>query len=114
MTKEKTTEKKVVNNGGVCDDQIKMWKTKHRKVKEVEVEDEGEIHIGYFHEPKMDTLSAVNKLQKTDEVKGAIVLFENCWLGGSPMLREDAVMKLAAVGQLQGFLNVTRASVKNA
>lgn len=101
------------NNGGITDEQLQLWRGKHRKIYAIEVEEDDEIHTGYFRRPDMETLSAVSKLGKTDEVKAAAVLFENCWLGGSALLREDAVLKMAAIGQLNGLMEVARASLKN-
>ncbi len=101
------------NNGGVTDEQVKMWKAKHRKVVEVELQDDEETHVGYFKRADMETLAAANKLGKTDEIKAANALFENCWLGGSPLIREDASLKMAAVGQLNVLINGVTASIKN-
>jgi hypothetical protein len=106
------TEKKEVN-GVVSAEQIALWKAKHRKVYAVEVVDGDDTYIGYFHRPGMDTMAAVNKLSKTDEIKAACALFENCWLGGSAYLIEDAVLKMAAVSKLNALMNVTSVELKN-
>lgn len=111
MTK-KTTEREI-NNGGVTDEQIQMWKNKHRKISSIEVDEDDETHTGYFRRPDMETLSAVSKLGKTDEIKAANALFENCWLGGSPILREDAVLKMAVIGRLNKIMEVSRVELKN-
>lgn len=101
------------NNGGVTPEQIAMWKAKHRRLYAIEVVDGEEAHEGYFRRPDMETMAAVNKLSKTDEVKAANALFDNCWLGGSTLLREDAVLKMAAIGQLNALMSVAAASLKN-
>jgi len=110
MAKEKETP---VSNGGITQEQIAMWKNQHRKVSEISVIDEGEKHVGYFHRPSMETMSAVNKIGKTDEVKAANILFDNCWLGGSQTMKEDAVVKMAAIGKLNELMNISTAEIKN-
>lgn len=101
------------NNGGVTEEQIQLWKNRCRKVYAIEIEEDGQTHTGYFRRPDMETLSAVSKLGKSDEVKAANALFDNCWLGGSALLREDAVLRMAVIGQLNGLMEVARASLKN-
>lgn len=48
---EKKTEIQVFD-GGVTEEQVKRWKGQHRKVARIEVEDDGEKHVGYFKTPK--------------------------------------------------------------
>jgi len=110
MAKEKEIPE---NNGGITPEQIATWKAKHRKVSEISVVDDGEKHIGYFHRPSMETMSAVNKIGKTDEVKAANILFDNCWLGGSQTMKEEAVVKMAAIGKLNELMNINTAEIKN-
>ena len=44
---EKKAEMQVYD-GGVTEEQIKRWKGQYRKVARIEVEDDGEKHVGYF------------------------------------------------------------------
>ncbi|MDR2131019.1 MAG: hypothetical protein LBP56_07655 [Odoribacteraceae bacterium] len=103
-----------VHDGGVTGEQVKAWKGEYRKVHVIEVEDDGELFVGYFRRPSMETLSAVTRLSKADEVKGSGVLFDNCWLGGSPVMKSDAVVYLAALRQLGAMLEGTVSALKNA
>lgn len=100
-------------DGGVTEEQIFGWKRQHGKVVRIEVEDDGEVHVGYFRRPKLSTMSAVTKLTKTDEMKGSEVMFDNCWLGGSSALRNDAVLFLEVTKQLGTMLLGCRSSLKN-
>ncbi len=61
----------------------------------------------------METLSVTAKLAKNDEIKAADVLFKNCWLGGSPLLLEDATLKMTAIGQLNQLTGSVKAELKN-
>lgn len=58
-------------------------------------------------------MAAVTKIAKTDEVKSCEVMFDNCWLGGSEALRQDAILFLEATKQLGTMLNSCRSSLKN-
>lgn len=106
-------ENVVIDNGGVVESQIEQWKAKYRIVQEVTITDGDEQHKGYFKRPDMETLAAVNKLSKTDEIKAANVLFENCWLGGSGYIAGEAVLKMAAIGRLNELMMVTSTEIKN-
>lgn len=93
---------------------IERWKHTHRRVIEVEVREDDSTHVCYFRRPDMDTLAAVNKVSKTDEVKGVCVLFDNCWLGGSEEVRDDALLKMNAVTAFNSLLGASmQVEVKN-
>ena len=100
-------------DGGVTEEQIKAWKGKHGKVVRIEVEDNGDLHVGYFHRPRLETVSAVIKISKSDELKGSEVLFDNCWLGGSSAMRSDAILFMETAKQLGTMLTACRSSLKN-
>lgn len=115
ITDEETGETRelAVFNGGVTEEQVKAWKTEHRKVHAIEIEDDGDLFIGYFHRPSMDTLSAVNKLSKTDEIKSSAAMFDNCWLGGDPVIKTDTMLRMAAIKQLGELFNQAIGTLKN-
>lgn len=112
-TTGKTVKTLIICNGGVSEEQIKAWKTEHRKVHMVEVEDDGELFVGYFRRPDMETMSAVNRVAKADEVKSSSVMFDNCWLGGDPVLKTDIVVRMAAIRQLSEIFNRVHGELKN-
>lgn len=100
-------------DGGITPEQIEAWKRKHRKVVRIDVVDGDELHVGYFHRPDMATVKAVTKVGQNDEMRAGEVVFDNCWLGGSDLLRQDAVMFMAVVKQLGAMLNGCMSSLKN-
>lgn len=102
-----------VFNGGVSEEQIASWKKEHRKVHAIEVEDGDELYIGYFHRPSMETMSAVNKLAKADEVKSTTTMFDNCWLGGDTVMKTDTLVRMAAIKQLGEMFNRVVGTLKN-
>ncbi len=102
-------------NGDVSAEQIAMWKNQHGRVVEVRITDEEteECHVGYFHRPDMKTMQAVNATSKTNEVKASEIMFDNCWLGGSPMLQTDAILKMEAMVTLGSMFGKCTRSLKN-
>jgi len=112
MNKE-TEEKLTIYNGGVTETQIAQWKAQNRKVYEVVVTDDDERFFGYFKRPNQEAMSATTRLAKNDEVKGSMVLFDNCWLGGAPELKDEFLLKLAAVRQLGKLISGIDSELKN-
>lgn len=55
---EETGEERTlaVHDGGVTEEQVKAWKEEHRKVRVIEVEDNGDLFVGWFRKPNMETL----------------------------------------------------------
>lgn len=110
---ENKTQQAQTFDGGISPEQIMQWKGKHGKVVRIDVVDDGDLHVGYFHRPRLETMSAVTKIAKTDELKSSEVMFDNCWLGGSPAMRNDAILFLEATKQLGVMLSSCRSSLKN-
>ncbi|WP_289740927.1 hypothetical protein [Muribaculum intestinale] len=102
-----------VINGALTESQVAAFKEKHRKSFAVEVRDGDEVHVGYFKRPTFETIKAVTKVAKTDEVEAGKVMFDNCWLGGSEELRTDALLFMAVQKQLGAVLNGFQSLIKN-
>ena len=100
-------------DGGVTPEQVELWKNKHHKVYRVDIVDGEDTHVGYFKRPDFATIKAITKISKTDEVEAGKVMFDNCWLGGSAELREDAVLFMAVQVQLGKLVNGCMGSLKN-
>ena len=113
MEKENTKQPPIIFNGNLTEAQIEAFKQKHRKGFAIEIPDRGEVHIGYFKRPTLETLKAVAKVARTDEIEAGKVMFDNCWLGGSEELRTDALLFTAAQKQLAEVLNGFKGLIKN-
>lgn len=100
-------------DGGITEAQIEAFKAKHGKVCRVDIVDGEDTHVGYFRRPDFQTVKAITKISKTDEVEAGKVMFDNCWLGGSEQLRKDAVLFMAVQAQLGKMLNGCMGSLKN-
>lgn len=97
----------------MTDEEIKVLKAKYRKVVKVTLKDDSDKYEAYFKRPDMETIAAVSKVGKTDEIKAANILFDNCFVGGDQMVKEDAVVKMAAIGQLKNLMTGCTAETKN-
>lgn len=114
MEKEvKTPETPVIFNGNLTEAQVEAFRNNHRKSFAIEIADGDEVHIGYFKRPTMETLKAVTKVARTDEVEAGKVMFDNCWLGGSEELRTDALLFMAVQKKLGEVLNGFQGIIKN-
>lgn len=109
------TENFKVIDGDITAEQIAAWKAKHGRVIEVCVSDTDfeEIHRGWFRRPDMKTMQAFSATAKSNEVKAAEVIFDNCWLGGSPLMKTDAIYKMQATGKFQDIFGKCVSSLKN-
>lgn len=113
MKEEEKKQSGQTFDGGVTEEQIAKWKAAHKKVIRIDVTDGDELHVGYFHRPSLQTMKAATKVGKEDEVKSAEVLYDNCWLGGSAEMRQDALLFMSATEQLGKLFKQCLGSLKN-
>lgn len=103
--------------GGVTQRQINEWKAKYgeNKVREIEIpiDDEGNTVIGYFRKPDLDVIAAAAQFAQSNPVKSGLILFDACWLGGDPIIKDDDECKMSAIEALNGQFIVRAAKVKN-
>ncbi len=95
-------------------DQIEALKANHGKIIAITVSDGDDEHICYCKRPSFETMSAMAKLGKTDEVQAARTLLDNCWIAGSTEIRKDAILSLTVSNQLGSLIAGVKASLKNA
>lgn len=100
-------------DGGVSEEQIIQWKHRHGKVIRIDVTDGGDLHVGYFKRPDINTLRAVTKVAKTDDITAAENLAKSCWLGGSEAMLTDGVLFNEMQQQLAKMLQSCQGSLKN-
>lgn len=115
MTIEMDTTGYKIINGYMTEEQLSALKARHGRIVEIEVADPEveELHRGYFRRPDMKTMQAFSATAKSNDVKAAEVMFDNCWVGGSAMMKTDAVYKLQAVGELQNIFGKCVSKLKN-
>lgn len=79
----------------------------------VEVTDEEAIHCLYIRRPDFDTLKAVSKVGKTDELESSRVFLSNCRVAGSEAVLQDGVLLVAAASAVGELLTSAKAILKN-
>ena len=99
--------------GEASPEELLTLKGKYGKVKMVEVEDEDAIYCIYLKRPDFETLKAVTKVSKTDELEGTKVFIRNCMVGGASEVLDDAVLLVAAASAASSLLTSAKAVLKN-
>lgn len=100
--------KKVLEIGKATPEQIAMWKAQHGDVFEISVEN----HFGYLKKPDRKVLSYATSVGQSDPMKFNELVLQNCWLGGSPELKEKDEYFFAVVAQLNVLIEVKEAEIK--
>ncbi len=102
--------------GEASPEELITMKGKYGKIKvvEVEVEDDGDTYCIYLKRPDFETLKAVTKVSKTDELEGTKVFVRNCMVGGAREVIDDAVLLVAAASAASSLLTSAKATLKNA
>lgn len=96
-----------LKKGNVSDEQIKLWKKKHKEVTQIFVKiSEEDIAYGYLKKPSRDhkaiavSMYAQHQLMETGEF-----LLDNCWLGGDDRLLNDEDARQSASIQARNIVN---------
>lgn len=102
--------------GHLDDAAIAALKTKHKQkyIHEILTVDEDESeHVTYVTKPSIDHLQILaDYAKKNEEIKGLLVLFNTCRVGGSDAVLEDDEMKLSACKSLAQIFKRREAVVK--
>lgn len=98
--------------GEASETQIKQWKLKHGDVFAIEIDiDENEKAVGYFKKPDLSILAMAQRFQE-DKIKAGEVLFENLWLGGADIIKEDDMVKLSVMQKFPTLVELKQATIK--
>lgn len=96
-----------LKKGNVSDEQIKIWKKKHKEVTQIFVKiSEDDTAYGYLKKPSRDhkaiavSMYAQHQLMETGEF-----LLDNCWLGGDDRLLNDEDARQSASIQARNIVN---------
>lgn len=83
------------------------------KTVKIQVELDGEKYQCELRRPSVDTLSIVNKMQKTDEVKAASMMISQCWVSGDEEIRQDGMLMLAVITEFGNYNKPKTTVIKN-
>ncbi len=93
---------------------IEKWKSKYGGVYQIDVplDDEDAKATAYFRKPNIQIMSVAQKYIKSDPIKSATTLFDNCWLGGDEEIKDSDEAKLSCCKQLGTIFKIREASLK--
>ena len=92
----------------ITDEMIEDWKKKHDEIFIVEVEDK----VAYLHTPSRKVLRQANVHGKTDDIKFAEIILNNCWLGGDEIIKTDDSYFLGVASELSQIIDIKEATIK--
>ncbi|MBN9293740.1 MAG: hypothetical protein J0G96_07165 [Flavobacteriia bacterium] len=104
--------------------QIAAWKKEYgdHKIYEIPVkiplpreegkEQEFEEIIGVARKPGLDEILAAEEYAPDDSVKQNLFLFQNCYLGGDPLINSEDELKLAVANEIASLFKFYKASSK--
>lgn len=79
----------------------------------VNVEFGGKTHQAIFREPSFKDLEAINKISKSDEMKGVRAAYDNCIVKADEEINLRDSLKIKAVSALMERVQKTTAEAKN-
>lgn len=93
--------------GEVTPDQIQAWKDKYGQIFGIVVDG----HIAYLRKPDRRILGFASTAGKTNNVKFNETLLNNCFIGGSELIKTDDDYFMGACTQLAEIINVKEAEL---
>lgn len=93
--------------GEVTQEQIDLWKKKHRDVFSLIVDG----HVAYFKKPDRKILSFATAAGSKDPIKFNEVLMNNCFIGGSEEVKTDDSLFLSASSKLAELIEIKEAEL---
>lgn len=106
------TTEQVLICGKTCEE-IQQLKAQKGALVLVEVNSEGKKYQAIFKEPSFQTLEAINKISKTDEMKGLQAAYHNCLVVCDPEIQERDLLKIKAVEGLMVRVQKITSQAKN-
>lgn len=79
----------------------------------IEITAQGKLHKAIFKEPTFKNLEAINKISKSDEMKGLNTAYSNCIVKADEEIESRDMLKIKAVSALMERVQKTTAEAKN-
>ena len=95
--------------GQATPEQIQEWKNKYGKLYGVIVDG----HIAYLKKPDRKTLGYASTVGAKDPIKFNEVILNNCFIGGSDLIKTDDDLFFAASAKLVDLIQVKEAELVN-
>lgn len=93
--------------------QIEALKQEKGALVLIEITAQGKLHKAIFREPSFKDLEAMNKIAKTDEMKGLQTAYANCIIKADTEIETRDLLKIKAVSALMERVQKTTAEAKN-
>lgn len=93
--------------------QIEELKAEKGALVSIEIKAQGKVHQAIFREPTFKDLEAMNKISKSDEMKGVQAAWNNCIVKADEGIESRDVLKIKAVEALMARVKQTTAEAKN-
>jgi hypothetical protein len=98
---------------GLTDAEIQALKAKHGFIFLVTVSDNDTSYQAICKEPTMEAMQASQAIGKTDELKGSMVLYDNCVLVADPAIAGRFLLKVQVIKALGEKMNSLSVTTKN-
>lgn len=93
--------------------QIEALKQEKGALVLIEITAQGKLHKAIFREPTFKDLEAINKISKSDEMKGLRTAYDNCIIKADEEIENRDMLKIKAVSALMERVKKTTAEAKN-
>lgn len=98
---------------GLYTAQIEELRAEHGALVLVSVNFNEKTHQVIFREPTFKDLEAINKISKSDEMKGLRAAYDNCIVKADEEIEQRDMLKIKAVASLMERVQKTSAEAKN-
>lgn len=107
------TKSKKTTEQAVTQEQIDLWKKKHRDVWMVTVVgDDDKEYTCYMRKPDRKQLSLAMRLSQKDPLKFNESIINGCWLAGDEEIKTDDELFMAVSTRLDELINYKEAEIK--
>lgn len=93
--------------------EIEALKELHGALVLIEVKEGEQTHQAIFKEPTFKVLESVNKISKSDELKGVQTAYDNCIVVADDAIQTRDLLKIKAISTLMERVQKTTAQAKN-
>jgi len=103
---------------GITQENIDQWKKQYgsKNIFSVKVpldDDNKKFASCIVRKPDLKVIAAAVKFELTDPIKSGIVMFENCYLGGDEIIKQEDELKSSVIQELNHLYIVRKSELKN-
>jgi hypothetical protein len=95
--------------GEATTEQIAVWKQKHSKIWQIEVDG----HVCYLRKPTRQEISLATILGTKNPIAYKESIINSCWLGGSDAIKTDDDLFMSVSSELPALVEFKLVEIKN-